>query len=607
MLIAALKNRALRTAVLACCLLLAMLTGAHAQDAKPAQATEIAGYDVTIDAPQPLKTLLENNLDLMRWRSNQHIDATQLRRLVRAAPDQIKTLVATEGYYSPQVEATLHVADSPNPVKAKPVVEVHVVPGQPVLVGDVDIEIVSGDSDTSLAAATTPEALDAEHLRASWLLKPGRIFRQADWEAAKFQLLRQAVLTRTPKARWADTSAIVDPESRVAKLKLILDPGPSVKFGAVQIEGLQRYPASIIDNLTQIKPGDWYSESALLDLQSRLQDTGYFSNVEISTDLDAADHDLPITVRVIENKRKKAAIGLGYSTNTGNRAQVTYDDLYLYGLRFKSDITVETKKQAAHGNVFFPITAAGDNDSIGTSFERKDIEGVVTSVASLAVKRSWGPPALERSVTIEMLHETKTLQGEASSVTRSVPATYGLTMRRTDDLLFPTSGYVLNLQAGGAVLPILTDRLFLRGAAKLAYFFPLGKDDQLILRAELGAVLAKDRQGIPDSYLFRAGGDQSVRGYAYQSLGVSEGDATVGGRFLATGSVEAQHWFLPNWGAAVFYDVGNAADSIPTLHPKSGYGVGARWKSLVGPINLDVAYGHAVQEYRLHFSLGFTF
>lgn len=104
------------------------------------------------------------------------------------------------------------------------------------------------------------------------------------------------------------------------------------------------------------------------------------------------------------------------------------------------------------------------------------------------------------------------------------------------------------------------------------------------------------------------GGDQSVRGYGYQELGVKEGDATVGGRYMLTGSAEYQYWFKPKWAIAAFYDAGNSADTVKAaMTPKSGYGLGGRYKSPVGPINVDVAYGHAVHKFRLHFSLGFTF
>ncbi|UUZ50920.1 BamA/TamA family outer membrane protein [Massilia sp. B-10] len=98
-----------------------------------------------------------------------------------------------------------------------------------------------------------------------------------------------------------------------------------------------------------------------------------------------------------------------------------------------------------------------------------------------------------------------------------------------------------------------------------------------------------------------------MRGYGYQALGVKEGEATVGARYLLTGSAEYQYWFKPPWGAAVFVDAGNAADTISELKPKVGCSIGARWRSPVGPINVDVAYGQAVKEVRLHFSLGFTF
>jgi translocation and assembly module TamA len=57
----------------------------------------------------------------------------------------------------------------------------------------------------------------------------------------------------------------------------------------------------------------------------------------------------------------------------------------------------------------------------------------------------------------------------------------------------------------------------------------------------------------------------------------------------------------------VFYDRGDAADTTDTLRPVAGYGVGVRWRSPVGAINLDVAYGEQTGKYRLHFTLGFTF
>ena len=589
----------------------------------PARAQGVS-YTVRIEAPGPLEALLRDNLDLVRWRGNPRLDRNQLQRLVKNTPDQVRTLVATEGYYSPGVTADIDASG------AEPVARVLVEPGEPVLVGDVDLVLAGFEPLAPGAVKFDPEAL-----RRRWSLAIGQRFRQADWESAKRNLLRQAMQVRYPRAQLTETSATVDPDVHRALLHVVLDSGPPVQFGGLRIEGLKRYPAAIISNLNQIKPGDEYSEAVLQSFQARLQDTGYFSGVEVSADLGALlderigtltdDQEAaapkpaavtaaaagPVTtavlVRVTENKRKNVAVGLGYSTNTGKRTQVTYDDLSVFGLRMKSNITLETLRQAARADFYLPTSLEGYNDSVGAGFERTDLEGERTSVSTLAARRAWGSPLLERSVTLEFLSEQRNVDGQATTASKSVPLTYSITKRALDNLLSPTTGYVVSAQLGGAVLPVLTDERFLRATSRFVNYRPIGSSGTLVLRGEAGAVASRRKEGVPSTVLFRAGGDQSVRGYAYQQLGVSDGTAIVPGRYLLTGSVEYQYWFKPPYGVAVFYDAGNAADAIRDLKPKSGYGIGARWRSPVGPINVDVAYGHAVKQFRLHFSLGFTF
>jgi translocation and assembly module TamA len=128
----------------------------------------------------------------------------------------------------------------------------------------------------------------------------------------------------------------------------------------------------------------------------------------------------------------------------------------------------------------------------------------------------------------------------------------------------------------------------------------------ILLRGELGAVWAQAREGIPSTFLFRTGGDQTLRGYAFESLGVRRGNAIVGGRYLAVASAEYIHWVAENWGIAGFADGGNAWDG-GRLDPVFGYGVGARFRTPIGPVRADLAYGSETGRLRLHFSVGFTF
>ena len=489
-------------------------------------------YEVRIEAPRKLRDLLESNLDLMRWRGNPRVDLEQLQRLVRTAPEEVKTLVATEGYYSPKVSSGLDTSG------AVPVARVIVDPGEPVTVGDVDLELrgfASSDADKS----SVP--FDAAALRSRWSLPVGSRFRTADWESAKRGMVRQIAQTHFPRAQLLDSVATVDPDKHSAALKVVIDSGPDVHFGALRIEGLQRYSPSIINNLNRIRPGDEYNEAALQALQGRLQDTGYFSSVEVSLDMSSALQEqvselnqgqgarpetpsgpvtMPVLVRVTENKRKNVSVGVGFSTNTGARAQANYDDLNVFGKRMKSNVLYEQLHQQVRTDFFWPTTSNGYSNSVGAGYDREDVRDQITRTTSIHATRAWGSPTLERSLRLEALTEQVTIDHLPTTRAKALPLTFSITKRHLDSLVLPNSGYIVNLQLGAAPLPILTDQPFVRSYVRAIGYKPVGTSGTLIVRGEFGAVGSGDKNGVPSTFLFRAGGDQSVRGYAYQELGV---------------------------------------------------------------------------------------
>ena len=139
------------------------------------------------------------------------------------------------------------------------------------------------------------------------------------------------------------------------------------------------------------------------------------------------------------------------------------------------------------------------------------------------------------------------------------------------------------------------------------------RDSRLALRAEGGAVMARDGAQIPVTQLFLTGGDTTVRGYSYRQIGARTQDKLIyGGRYLAVGSIE---WQRPialrgnttDWESTVFADAGAVADRVGDLTPQLGIGAGVRWRSPVGPLQADVAYGFKSQGVRLHLRLGFNF
>jgi len=210
----------------------------------------------------------------------------------------------------------------------------------------------------------------------------------------------------------------------------------------------------------------------------------------------------------------------------------------------------------------------------------------------------------------------------APVIAQTLSVNYAFAVRNFAGLPLPASGWGLGVELGGGTTLGGDRQPFARLLARALAILPLGATDtadqrqggsRLALRAEGGALLANVSATLPSTQLFLAGGDKSVRGYGYRGIGVTRADGqTGGGRYLALGSAE---WQRPvtvrgsagEWEAAVFVDVGAVADAPTDLQTMLGSGVGLRWKSPVGPLQLDLAYGHAVQNWRLHLNVGFAF
>ncbi len=615
--------------------LLCVVTGAGADEAR---------YDVVVDAPGNLKSLVESNLSLIRWRDADgrrgRIDADQLRRLFNQGKDEIQRLIATEGYYAPTVDA--HLEQNGDRWTAR----YRIQPNAVTTVATVDLQFVG-----PITQAPAQQPPDLQALRDGWTLSTGDVFRQSEWETNKRRLLQQLLIRTYPFATLTRTEAQVDVRTSKAKLIVVVASGPAVRFGPLQITGLKRYPPETIRNLDTIDLGELYSQQQLFDFQQKLGNSGFFSRVEVSIDAvadpgsdprspfvppklndgvkegetapaTAATSDapatplprevtLPLRVLVEENRAKQLSVGVGLSSTSGPRASLGYNVIDFLGgaKQLRTTFSIDRLKQTLGADLLFPTTATGSTYSILSNVKREDVQGEVTRGAGISGKRAWGPQTTERFSSIDYLYEQKDVSGVPQTSTQTLGVNYGVTLRRTDNLLIPTTGYLATGQVGAGIR--LTNGLpFTRAYGKAIRYRPLGENNTLIVRGEFGAVAGKDTVSLPSTLLFRAGGDGSVRGYGYQSLGVQQVNAIVGGRYVATGAVEVDHWLAPRypqWGVAGFVDAGNAGNRFSDLKPVVGYGVGARWRSPVGVLDLDVAHGIDNGSTRIHFSLGVTF
>ncbi|MDP3088798.1 MAG: autotransporter assembly complex family protein [Methylotenera sp.] len=568
--------------------------------ALPAQA-ELARYQVEITAPAPLKDLLQRHLDMVKWRNNTRINPEEWKRLFSLAPQNIKDLIATEGYFSAKISPTLEIQN--NVYVAKFIVEA----GTPILVSTIVLKF-TGDIATQIPDAK-PRINELEE---NWLLKKGVQFRQEDWNLAKRRLLTEFLVERYPNASISNSKAEINLETKSVALIVEINSGAAIRFGDTTIEGLSRYTSRVVENLNPIKSGRIYNQSDLLTFQTRLQESGYFQSVEVTADTlnlsNSNEHHIaPIKVTVIENRSIKMALGGGFSTNTGQRVQLSFNHLNFFnmGWRLNSNFKIERDAQILTNEIYLPTTKAGFRDSLNTNFAHTLVEGLNLTVTQVGAKRAWGDRKREQYVNANLLTESATVDGVGSNSTYAATLGYGIILRHTDNDLNPTRGYLLNMQFTGAPFTSTSNGSFIQSHFKTQAYYPITTNTQLIVRAEIGIV--NGQNSAPELFLFRAGGDQSVRGYAFQSLGVNEGNAIVGGRYIATSSIEVIQWLTSQWGAAVFVDAGNAANRLQDLSPAYGYGLGARWKSPLGPIGADIAYGESTDKYRFHFNIGLAF
>ena len=560
-----------------------------------------AGYRVEIDAPGSLEPLLASYLEIMKWRDYPEMTTEQLERLYQGIPADVQSLTATQGYFRPEVQTHWQHGES----GGEDVISITVSDGPPVLVGSVDLTLAGAIEDDPYLERRR------QRLYRVWTLNDGDRFTQSGWDDSKKAALLTLLARRYPTAKLVSSEALIDPASGNARLSARWDSGPAYFFGPLKVKGLYNYPPAIVERLAGFREGDVYSQRALLDFQSALQNTPYFSSVFVRLDSDPdTAAAAPVEVDLTEGPQQKVSFGLGYSTNTGERGEVSWRNVNLFqrGWILDAGVRLESKEQRAGAELTLPLDSKGYIWNGVARYERSDIQGLDTSLYRYAVSRSRNRNNIEMSTGLTYIGERARISGQPDSNTQALMLGWSWSQRAVDNPLNPRRGYTWRSELSGAARGVLSDTSFVRGYAKGVLYIPFSpRWGWSILRGEVGEVFASDGDQVPNDVLFRTGGAGSVRGYAYQSLGVEEDGAVLGGRVLGVASAEYLYPVTPKWAAAVFVDAGNAARRWQDFRFAVGYGVGARWASPVGPLGLDLAYGVDARQARLHFTLDVSF
>ncbi|WP_157669549.1 autotransporter assembly complex family protein [Chitinibacter sp. GC72] len=566
--------------------------------AAPAWAeTETFRYDIRLEAPSAARDLLVKHLNIYKWQQKNRFTPELLQRELSALPAAASDLLATEGYFDAKVEATLSEDTATVYIKV-----------------DLDEQTMVGNTSVVLQGAIVDDAeryatLMQRFSRRGDLLEDGP-FSQSIWDDFKKRALQTVQARDYPAASLLDSEALIDPVRKEAQFNLLIDSGPAYVFGPATINGLSRYPESLVQERIKIAEGSRYSRSALNDLQADLQSMPHFATALVDVQLpQQAPYVAPIRVDVQEVPFKRWNGSLGYSTNTRFKSEAAYryHDLFDKGWVFDGRVRLEQLEQAAEASVTFPRGASNWEHRVWGSVLAQDLQGLNSHLYKTGISRVQKKDEIERFFALQYQIESRKFDGGGEEYPQSFTLNHVWTQRKLDNPNNPRNGYLLQLEAGGALKQILSDASFLRLYGRGVYYSRIGQQGQFIGQASVGQTFSGSPAGITSDWLFRAGGAGSVRGYDYQSLGVQSNGSTVGGRVLATASLEYQHPVIRDWRAAAFVDYGGAGADWQSLQPVTGLGLGARWNSPVGQVGMDLAYGVDYQQIRFHFAMGLAF
>ncbi|MEX1669250.1 autotransporter assembly complex family protein [Zhongshania guokunii] len=398
----------------------------------------------------------------------------------------------------------------------------------------------------------------------------------------------------------------VNTDTHSATIALVFNSGSRYRFGEVAF-GPSLLSTELMRRYLPFQSGDPFDSSKVVQLQNNLISSNYFASVNIDQENPNAEQQrIDLNVQTAEKRKYETTAGIGASTDTGPRVS--------YGLRNRRindaghTYQIASQYSPVLSNLSFQYTIPGskpltDKVQLSTGVERKDTD----TTESLSYRAEIAQISLRsnnwiQTLSLKFLREDYDIADERNTSTLLMP---GIAWSRSEanDRRYPTRGWRINTAARGALQGVVSDVSLAQIELDSKVILPLW-GGRVISRGGLGATMLDDFSELPASLRFFAGGDNSVRGYGYETLGPENAEGeVVGGKHRITGSIEYDHRVWGDFALATFFDAGNAFDTDTfTLYESAGLGL--RWLSPIGPVRVDFAFPLKDGGFQFHLSMG---
>lgn len=522
--------------LLACCCLLPVTAGASVR-------VEINGIGGEIEEN------IRATLTLVRLGSRDDLSEAAVRRLHGRARRETRDAMRPFGFYRPRIESRLERQGE------QWLATLQIDPGEPVVVSEIDVRLLGeGSTDERLL-----EVIEQSPVRA------GRRLRHQDHDRLRNNLQSMAAMRGYFEASFEQRRLEVDVAETTARVVLHLRTGPRYRFGTVTIDQ-DILNEKLLARIVDIPEGEFYNSAAVLRAQYRLTDSLYFASVVVETGTpDPETLNVPIDIQTTPTRRQRIRVGVGYATDTGVRGTLGVDwrRLNEAGHSASTLLRLSENLNEFSGRYRIPI---GDplNERLmfrgGVAYE--DLADLESRRAQLGVshvtKRGGG---WQRTLYTDLLEERTRVPGEPEFKDLLVLPGVSLEKLVADNILLTRHGFRVrgDLRGSHQYLGASTD--FLRLETEANVVRSIGDDWRFFIRSALGIGIVDGFATLPASQRFFAGGDQSVRGYSFNTLGPrDENDNVIGGRHLIFGSVEVERRVWNRVALAAFVDAGNALD-----------------------------------------------
>ncbi len=547
----------------------------------------------TIDgiADKDLLKNVEVSLGIARVADEKNLTPERIQSLHERAPGEIERALQPFGYYEPTIDASLVEKKGGN-FEAR----YRVDPGPPTRIAHLAITVTGAGK----SRAPFPDIV------AGMTLHKGDVLDQRVYERVKSLLAAAAADSGYLDAKFVESKILVDAEHRTGDVDLVFDTGPRFYFGPV------RFDSSVVNERVlrahvTFKRGEPFRYDKLLALQSELGGTPYFSRVEVVPRRDLSNNnEVPIDVHLSPRAPWRYEIGAGYGTDTGARLRFDTElrRLNRSGHRFNGRINVSEIELSLYADYFMPSLYPGKHAySVGAEISHLDPVAYTTTRRAIGVTRSQPRFGLHESVHLTFEHEDFTVASDQGTSDLLIGAIQ-YRLKRANDDVWPTRGYRVTLGARGSNDQVASTESFIAVTIEGRIVRSFGPA-RLLGRIDSGRTFTSQFHNLPPTIRFFAGGDYSVRGYDYESLGPVDADGHVtGGDLLLVGSLELELPLYKKFSVAGFVDVGNAFDTHDLADFEKGVGGGLRWRSPVGPIGADLAFPIDHDGWKIHIVMG---